>query len=166
MIFIIPISILSIFLEGFITNFVAFDTNLFNNCFSLISLIIIFPYFYNNRKLYFIISFIIGLIIDIAYTDTLFLNAFIYLFIAYIITKLSMLILSNFFNNIFLTLLIIIIYRVTTYFLLVITGYLSFEFDSLLNSILSSIILNVIYVIILSILSNIVSRKLRIIKID
>ena len=151
MIFIIPISILSIFLEGFITNFVAFDTNLFNNCFSLISLIIIFPYFYNNRKLYFIISFIIGLIIDIAYTDTLFLNAFIYLFIAYIITKLSMLILSNFFNNIFLTLLIIIIYRVTTYFLLVI---------------LSSIILNVIYVIILSILSNIVSRKLRIIKID
>ena len=166
MIFVSIIIFISIILEGFITAYIQIDTSLLNNCFTIMALIIIFPYLYNHGNRYYIIAFIIGLLVDIIYTNTLFFNAFIYVFIAFIITKLNILMPSNLINNCFTGFIVIALYRIVTFLLLNIIGYLEFNITTLIDSITSSLVLNIVYIIVLYLLSNLVSSKLRINKID
>ncbi len=166
MIFICIVSFISLILEGLITTFIPTDTTLFNNCFTVMLLIIVFPYLYNDLKKFYIFAFIIGLFIDITYTNMLLLNAFIYVILAIVIYKINTLITSNLFNSIIISIIMVIIYRVITYLIFNIIGYLSFDFKILLNSITSSLVLNITYVIILYFIIDLLSSKLRINKKD
>ena len=70
---------ISIILEGIIPNIFRDIVPLF-----IISIIIISSTFKIESKNYYISIFILGVIYDMFYTSTIFLNGFIFLFIAYI----------------------------------------------------------------------------------
>lgn len=163
---IISVITLSFVLESILSNFISIQTKLLNPLFSILSLIILYPYFYNKEKSYYLTAIILGIFYDVVYTNTLCLNAVVFLIIAFLIKKMNIWISNNIINVTLMALIIIIVYRSITYFLLIIINYLKFKPDALLNSILSSIIINVLYVVFAYLITDYISKKKHIHKID
>mgnify|MGYP002624595016 CR=1 FL=1 len=161
MIFIV---IFSFYLEGILSKVT--NTTFLIPLTTLMSLIIIYPFCNKMKKEYYLICFIIGLIYDIAYTNTLFLNACLFLLIGYLINLINIIITNNIFNVMIIGLIIIIIYRILNYFILVFIDYLEYDITLLIKSILSSILLNLLYVGILYKIIDKISKKYRIYKKD
>lgn len=155
--------IISFLLEGVISNYV--NNTILNCCFSIISLLLIYPYMYKNLNKYYILSFSLGLLYDITYTNTIFLNAIIFLIIAFIIIKLDKIISNTFINSVFIGIITIIVYRLITYLTYIIIGELSFDIMILFNSIISTLLLNIIYIMISYKVLEYVSKKSNIQKI-
>lgn len=143
--------ILSFILEGLISNLISIQTKLFNPLFTLISLIL-FNHKYNLKK-YLIISFCIGLLYDIIYTNTLFLNAFIFLLLSYLTYIIFKIINNNLINRVIVSVASIFIYRIIVY-LILITRY-SISYKILINSITSSLLINIIYILIIILINKI-----------
>ena len=166
MIFPTIIVLLSFMAEGIISNYISMNTIIFEPLFTLISLIIIYPYFHNKEKKYFILSFSMGLLYDIVYTNTFLFNAIMFLIIAYIIKKINSYISNNYINVAIISLIIIIIYRLIVYLVLCLINYFNFDIRSLLYSIADSLVLNMIYSVVLYLITDYISRKKHITKID
>ena len=135
------------------------NTSLFLSVFSVISIFIVYPLYNNNNKKYYVSCFIYGLVYDIVFTNTIFLNAFIFLFIAFIISKIYKLFNLNTFNTIIVTISTIILYRFINYLIIVMIDNLDFDYTLLLKSIYSSLIVNVIYVLVLKFIVNKICDK-------
>lgn len=166
MIIVIPVVVISFFLESIFSNFVAIDSLLFIPLFTIISLVIIYPYFSNNDFKYLKYCAIIGLCYDIIFTNTLILNMVVFLSIGLIIKLVNIFISNNPLNVILISLISITFYRVITYFLLVIINFVSFNFNVLLKGVYSSLIINLAYGIIVYLLTDYLSKKHRVSKID
>ena len=108
-------------LEGLISNYITIDLILF--------------YFYFKKNKY---PFLIGLLYDIIYTDTLFLHAFIFLIILFLIDKIKD---KNYLYFIF----IILIYHVLIYLVLLLIN--PFSIYSLIMLIRNIIINITIYIL-------------------
>lgn len=80
------ILILSFYLEGLLN--ILLDVSFLIPLFSLMSIIVIYSYLKDEDKKYFIICLSVGLLYDVVYTNTLFLNASLFLLIGYITTRL------------------------------------------------------------------------------
>lgn len=154
---IIIILLISFYLEGVVSNIL--NISFLIPSFTVISLMIIYPYLYNLKKDYYKICFIIGLLYDIAYTDTIFLNAFIFLLIGFIISKVNNIVTNNIFNMIPLSILVIILYRTITYTILLFTNYSILSINDLFNSIINSLLLNIIYGILLYKIADIIGKR-------
>ncbi len=140
------ILLISFLLDG-IVSFIFNNNVMFNTLFSLMSLIIIFRYYKRREDLKYLITvFVVGLLVDIVYTDTLFLNAGIYLVIGIVIIKYFKLFTYNLLNSIILGFIIISLYRLLNFLVLSNTGVISINFYKLIESIYSSIFLNLIYI--------------------
>jgi len=162
---IIIIMVISFILDSMVSILVS-PNGLFLPLFSIVSLAIIHPYFKGNNKLrFFEYSAVFGLFYDIVYTDTIFMNFFVFLIVALVIHFISYLFSNNGYTNILLVVVAIIIYRFISYILLVISQLIDFSFMLLLESIYSSLILNVIYGSLLYFFVSIYARKHKIIKI-
>lgn len=166
MIFSLIVVIISFLIEGVLSKYISIDSLLFEYLFTLISLIIVYPYFHNNENKYFKLSFLIGLLYDIVYTNTIFFNAFVFFIIAFIIKKINSFISNNSVNVAIISFIVIIFYRTIIYILLCLIGYLNFQIKDLLYSIVSSLILNMLYSIILYLITDYISKKKHITKID
>lgn len=125
------------------------NTSLFLSLFALVTIFSIYPLYKNNKK-YYITSFIYGLIYDIVFTNTIFLNAIIFLFLSFIISKIHKNFNMNVFNTIMLNIGLIVLYRTINYLIIIVVDNLSFNYVLLLKSIYSSLIINIIYVLILN----------------
>ena len=105
--------VISFLLDGLLSNYIStsiIDPSYFRTIYSVISLVVIFSYFENQKK-YLYILLIIGALFDIVYTNTFLLNIVIF-FLIYLIIN----ILNNFIPNNILTinlksLLAILIYH-------------------------------------------------------
>lgn len=159
------VMIISMILEGIASTFSSINNSLFMSLFALISIIIIYPFMYKDIFKYLKYVAIIGIIYDIVYTNTFFLNMIVFTFIGMIIIQLNKLIKNNFFNNIIVTIICIICYRLITYIILVFSNYLPLDINLLITSIYSSLILNIIYTSILYLIMDRISKKYRIKKI-
>lgn len=139
------ILVISFLLDNLISFFL--NTNLlFNPLLSLVSLIIIFRYYHRkNENKYLITSFVLGLVYDIVCTDTVFLNAGIYLLLSLFIIKFYKIFSYNLLNSAILLIIVIIIYRSITFLVLSNFNFISFNLYHLLQSIYSSLILNLLY---------------------
>lgn len=140
------VALLSLILDGILSFFL--NNNLiFNSLFTLTSLIVIFRYYRRKGDIkYLICCGMLGLLYDILYTDTLFLNAGIYLIIGLLIVKYFKLFSYNLLNSLLLLLLIIFIYRLFTCIVLSNIEIIQGDFNKLLKSFYSSIILNIFYI--------------------
>ncbi len=139
------ILVISFLLDNLISFFL--NTNLlFNPLLSLVSLIIIFRYYHRkDENKYLITSFVLGLVYDIVCTDTIFLNAGIYLLLSLFIIKFYKIFSYNLLNSAILLIIVIIIYRSITFLVLSNFNFISFNLYHLLQSIYSSLILNLLY---------------------
>ncbi len=147
------IVIISFILDNIFSRLIKYS-NLLYPLFSLLSLILIYPYFNRKDNNYYIFSFIFGLIYDITYTDTIFLSAFIFLSISYLLRLIFNKFNYNYLSVLLSSIFIIIYFRLVTYLILVLLNYLNFNIITLISSIYSSLILNIIYILLVYILLN------------
>lgn len=158
----ILILLISFFLDGVCSNLILIS-NLFYPLFSLLSLVIVYPYFYKkNRKKYYIYAFFIGVLYDIIYTNTLFLNGFCFLFISIFINMLYSLITNNVYSSILISVFIIVCYRLFTYLFLLLMGYIQLDIKYLFESIYSSLIVNIIYFVLFYCCCCLINKKRKI----
>ncbi len=158
---IILIIIISFILDSIISNIINIH-GIFNPLFTLMSLIIVYPYFNGNKISYYKAAFLTGLFYDLIYTDTMIVHAIIFTFIAFIITKLNIVLACNWLNDTLIALACIVIYRLIMYMLLLINGNIEFNVSYILESIYSSILINIIYIITVFNITDKISNKLKI----
>lgn len=132
----------SFLLEVLIASYLNFNTILIPQ-FTLMSFIFII----NNKNIY-ILTIIVGVLYDILYTSTPFLNTYIFLFLIFILKKIDVKNISLK-NVLFINFLIIILYKILIFSILIFFNKIDFNIYIILNEIKSSIIINLIYTIIL-----------------
>lgn len=137
------IIVISFLLEGIVSNFVPINGFL-APLFTLVALIIIYPLF-DEVSEYYKYAFVTGLAYDLFYTDTILFHAIIFCFMAFIITRLNLVLSDNYLNILVIMGICILIYRVVTYSLLVLVSTMAFDFMALIISVLKSLIINLIY---------------------
>jgi len=140
-------TIISFFLDGIISNYTNInlvDPSYLRTIFSVISLVIIFNYFDNEKK-YLTILIPLGIIFDIVYTNTFLLNVVVFLVIYIILKQLDYFIPNNLFTINIKSIISISIYHTVTYIILIITHYNSYPINMLLTIIIRSLIMTIIY---------------------
>lgn len=162
MIYLIVLTIISFMLDGILSNYINYDTvYLFKPFFSLVSLVLIYPYLNYNKREYFIIALILGLTYDILYTNTFLLNGIIFVFIAYLILNLFNILKNNIINSIVINLLIIFMYNSLIYFIHLIFKTNTIPITLFLSQVLFIFIVNSIYLSILYFLIKRLKKKLK-----
>lgn len=132
-------SILSTYFPSTISNL-----SYFNTIYSIISLVIIYSYFQNDKK-YIIILVILGIIFDIVYTNTFLVNVVIFFIIYLIVKNLDYIIPDNLFTINVKSLISIYIYHILTYILLLLTNYNNCNLLVLGNILIRSTVMTIIY---------------------
>lgn len=157
----IPIVIiLSFFLEIVFSNIVSFSS-LFVPLFLIVSLVLMYPYF--KSKMYFIIiCAICGLIYDLGFLNTVFINTLCFTFVGLMTMFLHSYINYNLVSTNIVNVIIVIFYRTTSYLLLCLTAYTNFHISTLFRGIYSSLLANIIYGIVLYLLLELVCKKFNI----
>ena len=126
--------------------------------YSLISLVIIYPYFENEKK-YFGLAIIMGLLFDILYTSTLLFNLLLFLGAAIVIKILNKIFPINILTVNGISLIVIISYHLLAFIILGMASGISYHFILLLRIISSSILMTIIYTSISYLLFNLIFKK-------
>lgn len=165
----IIIMTISLLLDGLLTNYLPFlvnDLSFFTPLFTLISIFIIYPLYRKKEKKYFISIFILGILYDLLYTNLLFFNAVLFVFIGFIIR----LIIKNFelsYMKIILYIVIVVVsYESLTLFFLGIFNIIPVSINRLIYKITHSLLINIIYGEILFIIIKILPKKYKEISIN
>lgn len=162
MIISIVIVAFSLFLDGLLTNYLPYSVghlSLFTPLTTLVSLILVYAFFRHKDKEYFILVFVTGIIYDLFYTNLMFLDAFIFLFIAFLFTRLYKNVGFNIFWIILDVILVVVMYEVLFALLIVMFNLVPMTFDRLLYKISHTLILNIIYGEFLYLIIKIVPKK-------
>lgn len=155
---IVVVLLISFILEGIVSNLVPVNS-LFIPLFSITSLLVTYPLFNDNRIKYLIYSGTLGLLFDLVYTSTPFINTFTFVIAALIITFICKFITINKLNLIFIVLFGLLFNQTINYLLLCLFRYRIFNSNTLIEGLYSSLILNVIYSYILYIIIEIINKK-------
>ena len=137
----------SFLLEGFMSNIFASsltDVSYFTTIYTVISFVVIYPYFYNKKK-YYILLIIFGILFDALYTSTFIVNVFIFLGIGFVICLLNNILSDNIFMINIISIIAIITYHLLSFIILSIAGYANYSFLLLGRIIVHSIIMTIIY---------------------
>lgn len=159
---IIFILILSFLLDFFLLSIIKSSSILFPLC-SLMSLIIIYPFFKKrDYDKFLIICLISGTLYDVVFTGTLFLNIGIFLLVGLIIKIIFRSFSNNPISNILTGLFVIVIYRTISYLIFCLSGNLDFSILELVRGIYSSLMVNLIYITIVYFLGLWIGTKFKI----
>ena len=137
----------SFLLEGFMSNIFASsltDVSYFTTIYTVISFVVIYPYFYNKKK-YYILLIIFGILFDALYTSTFIVHVFIFLGIGFVIYLLNNILSDNIFMINIISIIAIITYHLLSFIILSIAGYANYSFLLLGRIIVHSIIMTIIY---------------------
>jgi cell shape-determining protein MreD len=161
---IIIVSIFSFLLEYLFNLF--FHGTIFSSLIVFSSIILLQPYFKNNKFNYFLYCFVVGFLYDYIYTGLYFMNAGIFLLIGVIVLWINSISPNNFFVSILEIVFLICLYRFFSFLFLYINGFFIFDFGILFKAIYSSLLLNVIYGICIYLILYMVSCKFNIKRIN
>lgn len=146
-VFSIILLVISFFLQGITSNFLAYmsgSISIFSTIYVLITLLLIYPYFENKKK-YLLLLVIFGWLVDLVYCNTFLLNISIF----YIVYKCSNLfhffLPENLFTINISNLLGIFIYHLLSFLTLSILNYDNYSFIVLTKTLGCSIIMTLIY---------------------
>ena len=98
----IIIFIVSFFLDGILSNFLPYmvgDLSLFTPMLTIVSFVVVYPFFIKKTKWYFVSCFFIGIFYDFMYTNLLFYNAILFLGIGCITLLLERFVRRNYDSN-------------------------------------------------------------------
>lgn len=143
--FLIVILIASFLLEGLFSLIVSSNQSLFIPLFTIVALVSIYPYFNKYDSLFWKFCIVIGFCYDLIYTNTVFIHAFLFFILGYFISFLYHILFHKVWNYLWILVLSVIGYRIISFLLLVIIGYISFSISRLGYSIISSMIINLLY---------------------
>ena len=160
---IVFISIVSFFLDGILSKYISLNS-IFLPLFTIVSLVIIYPYFNNNIYRYLKFVAIIGILYGITYLDTVFFNFFIFMILGIIICFINYLLSVNLYSIILTTSISIIMYRLIIFLFVLFFKNHDLNFLNLLVMISKSLILNIIYSIIIYLMSESYSNKKNILR--
>lgn len=160
---IVVLSVISFLLDGILLRFLSPNT-IFLPLFTIVSLVIIYPYFNDDNYRYFKYTAILGLLYDIVYFNTIFFNTFIFMFLGFVVIFFSYLLSNNLYVDTLITVICIVLYRIINYIFVVLFRNVDFSFLSLFKSIYSSLIINILYCIVLYLISEFYSRKHKILR--
>lgn len=143
----IIIVICSIFLDGILTIFLPYSPStlsLFTPLLTVVSFILIYPFYRKKVKKYYIISITIGLIYDLLYTNLLFINAILFLIIAYITKIIYKNIEVNYLNIILFVIVIISLYEALNGLIIVVFNLVPITIEGIVYKITHSLLLNIL----------------------
>ena len=162
------VSIVSLFisflLDNFFSNNIAYSItspSWFSTIYTLICLIVIFPYFSNQKKYLYILIFC-GILFDIVYTGTFLVNVVVFVLLYYIIKKINFWLPNNLLMANVLSLIGIILYHVLCFVILNLVKYNVYDVNLLFRIIIHSIIATIIYTSLLYIILNKIYGRLNI----
>lgn len=147
MIIAITYVIISFLLDSLMSNILSFElTNpsYFKTIYSLISLVILYNHF-DNQKKYLYILIVLGIFFDIVYTNTFILNLVVFLIIYLILSKLDYIITTNIFTINLKSIVCISSYHILTYIILLLANYNNYSIKLLGIILLRSIAMTIIY---------------------
>lgn len=163
------IIIVSLLLDGILSNFLPYlvnDLSMFTPLLTQISIFIIYPFFRKKEKQYFIIIFSLGMIYDLFYTNLLFFNGVLFILLGlitkYIYKKLEV----NSLRLILYGLIIIASYETLTGLILFIYNIVPITIPKILYKISHSIILNIIYLEAVHLIIEVIPQKYKNISIN
>lgn len=139
--------IISFILDNFMSNIFPSTLNnisYFTTIYIIISLVIIYPYFVNEKK-YYLLVVVFGLLFDVLYTGTLIFNLVLFLVISIIIKLLNNIFPFNVFTINIISIISICIYHILSFIVLSLVSGISYDFMLLINIILHSVIMTIIY---------------------
>lgn len=151
------ILIFSLLLESAFSNIVPLNS-LFIPLFVITSLTIVYPYFKKNKFNFILVCMIMGLIYDIVFSNSSFVNVITFALIGGILMLCYNYVKYNIYTANIINLIVLISYRIITYIILLSINYITFNNKILLSGIYSSILMNVIYGIILFYTTDVLSR--------
>lgn len=136
--------VLSFLLEAIVTNIFSLNS-LFIPLFTLTSLVIIYPYFNNKIFSFIITSIILGLLYDITFSSSIFINTIVFGVSSALIILLYNYVNFSIYSSVLFNTIIIIFYRLISYLILCVIEYLNFNQFLLFKGIYSSLIINILY---------------------
>ena len=140
------VSVLIILIDGIISYFMDNYINHLNYFYPMLTISLIPFLFDNNYKEYYRLSFIIGIIYDLLYSNIFLFNAFLFLILSKIDSKIMNIWEDNFFLYCILVIINIIIYDTILFVLIYLTKYSSVYIYDLFYKISHSLLLNIMSV--------------------
>ena len=165
----IVIVVISLFLDGILTNYLPYlvnDLSLFTSLLTLISIFIIYPFHRKEEKKYFIILFILGIIYDLLYTNLLFFNAVLFVGIGLLTKFIYKKFEINTLKLLMYLPLIVIAYETATALILLTFNIVPITFYRVFYKISHSLILNIIYGELLFLIIKVLPKRWKKIKIN
>ncbi len=161
------IIIISLILDGILTNFLPIiDLSYFTPLLTLTSVFIVYPFYQKDETKYYITTFIVGIIYDLLYTNLLFFNGIIFVFIA-LLTKLIYKNLNvSLLKNILYIIVLIIIYESSTVFIYYLFNLVPVTLSKLVYKITHSLLLNILYGELIYLILKIIPKKYKKIKLN
>ncbi len=163
------IVLISLLLDGILNNTLPYmkdNLSFFTPLITIISLLIVYPFYYKKNSKYYLTAIILGLIYDLLYTNMLFLNSILFLAIALLIKIIYKNIELNYLNIILYIILTIITYEISQYILIIIFNLTSITINQLFYKISHSLLLNIIYGELLYLIINYIPSKYKKININ
>lgn len=165
----IIIMIVSLLLDGLLSNYLPYlvnDLSIFTPLFTLISIFIIYPFYRKKEKNYFIHIFILGIVYDLLYTNMLFFNAVLFVIIGLIISFIIKNYELGFIKIIIYMIIVITLYESLTVLFLGIYNVVPISLNKLVYKITHSLLLNIIYGELLFLIIKIIPKKYKEISIN
>lgn len=141
--------IVALFLDGFLSIIIPLNYP-FLPLITVTTIYIIYPIFKKKQKKYLLITFMVGILYDLLYTNQLLFNAIIFTTIAYITIYFYKTYQQTKITKIIYLIMIIILYEIITASILFVFQVTSINIARIVYKILYSILLNIIYAIILN----------------
>lgn len=142
------ILVVSFLLDGILSNFLPYmvgDLSLFTPMFTIVSLVIIYPFFTKKLKYFFITCFLVGLVYDFMYTNLLFYNAVLFLAVGLILMFLYRYIRPSWLSLILFIVVVIAGYECMNAIVILAFQLVPMTFYRLLYKISHSLLLNLCY---------------------
>lgn len=139
----ILITLISFFLEATFSLYIPLASHFVAPLFTLVSIFLGSSSFY-RKKDYYIYCFCTGLFYDLI-TNTLFLHAILFCILGYLFQKSLSWFSETWYNFLLLLFLMMIIYRICSYSILLLTGYVLFDMVVFLYTLVASFIPNLLY---------------------
>ena len=165
----IIVLILSLLLDGLLTNYLPFlinDLSLLTPLLTVSSIIIVYPFYRKKENKYYILLFIFGMLYDLFYTNLLFFNGILFVIIGFI----SKYIYKNYgitpLKLVLYIIIIISIYESLTGIILLLFNIVSISFNRIFYKITHSLLTNIVYMEVVYLIIKITPKKYKKISIN
>ena len=158
----IVILVISFLLDGNLSNFLPYmvgDLSLFTPMLTIVSFVVIYPFFTKTIRKYLTICFVTGLVYDFMYTNLLFYNAILFLGLGALVLLLYRYIRLNWLSLLLFISLAIIGYEVMNVIVILIFQLVPMTFYRFLYKISHSLLLNLIYGEVLYLIISLIPKK-------